>query len=88
MLTLRFCPVYSQPIWRLLQTTAVSVLSGVIAALPALSAEKIYFDYDPFGRSLPVSSLEAFVENGTIDADLAPYLDLVPPDKQQEFQRG
>ena len=72
---------------RLLQTTAISLLSGIVATLPARSADKIYFDYGPFGRSLPVSSLEAFAEDGTIDADLAPYINRLPADRQQDFQR-
>ncbi|MEM9005183.1 MAG: alpha/beta hydrolase [Cyanobacteria bacterium P01_F01_bin.86] len=88
MLTLCSRPVYTRTLPRLLQTMAMSLGAGLIATLPARSAEKIYFDYDPFGRSLPVSSLEAFIESGTIDADLAPYLDLVPPDQLQEFQQG
>jgi len=59
----------------------------VIATLPARSAEKIYFDYGPFGRVLSTSSLESFAEDGTVDDELAPYLNLLPPEKHEEFQR-
>ncbi|MEM1290686.1 MAG: alpha/beta hydrolase [Cyanobacteria bacterium P01_H01_bin.162] len=72
---------------RLLNTAVISLLSGIVATLPARSADKIYFDYGPFGRSLPVSSLEAFAEDGTVDADLAPYINRLPDDRQQDFQR-
>ncbi|MEO0536438.1 MAG: alpha/beta hydrolase [Cyanobacteria bacterium P01_A01_bin.123] len=70
-----------------MKTAAISLLSGVIATLPARSADEIYFDYGPFGRVLPASSLEAFAEDGTIDAELAPYLNRLPSEGQQELQR-
>lgn len=71
---------------RLLTTTALCLIPGITAALPVHSAEKIYFDYGFLGRSLPVSSLEAFAEDGTIDAELAPYLDSLPPESHAGLQ--
>ncbi|MEM6435352.1 MAG: alpha/beta hydrolase, partial [Cyanobacteria bacterium P01_D01_bin.115] len=84
---MRSLSVSSKLTRRLLNTAALSLLSGIVAALPARSADKIYFDYGPFGRSLPVSSLEAFAEDGTVDANLAPYLNRFPAERQQDFQR-
>lgn len=84
---MHFRTVYSPSIQQLLKTAAISLLSGVIATLPARSADEIYFDYGPFGRVLPASSLEAFAEDGTIDAELAPYLNRLPSEGQQELQR-
>ncbi|MEL7356704.1 MAG: alpha/beta hydrolase [Cyanobacteria bacterium J06560_6] len=55
--------------------------------LPARAADEIYFDFGPFSRSLSTASLEAFAEEGAINADLAPYLKRVPPSKQQGLQR-
>ncbi|MEO1095093.1 MAG: alpha/beta hydrolase [Cyanobacteria bacterium J06638_28] len=78
---------FPKPFKQLLQTTAIAILSGLAAAVPARSADAIFFDYGLFGRSLPVSSLETFIENGTVDADLAPYLELIPADKQQQFRQ-
>jgi hypothetical protein len=80
---MRFRPVLLPSISQLLQATVISVLSGVISTLPARAADEIHFDFGPFSRSLSTVSLEAFTEDGTIDAELAPYLKLVPPDKQQ-----
>ncbi|NEQ43813.1 MAG: alpha/beta hydrolase [Leptolyngbya sp. SIOISBB] len=72
---------------RLLQTTAISLLSGIVATLPARSADKIYFDYGPFSRTLPVSSLETFAEEGIVDDDLAPFFKAIPIERQQQFQQ-
>ena len=72
---------------RLLQTTAISVLSCMATALSARSADNIYLDYGPFGRVLPITSLESFAENGTIDDELAPYLKRLSLEQQQKFQQ-
>ncbi|MBE7384976.1 MAG: alpha/beta hydrolase [Leptolyngbya sp. SIO1E4] len=71
---------------RLLTTAALCLIPGITAAPPARSAETIYFDYGFLGRSLPTSSLEAFVADGTVDAELAPYLAGLSPASQQELQ--
>jgi predicted dienelactone hydrolase len=82
-----FQPFALQITRQILQTIAISLASGIVATLPARSAEEIYFDYGLFGRSLPVSSLEAFAQNGTVDENLAPYLNRLPAERQQDFQR-
>lgn len=82
-----FQPFDLQIPWRILQTTAISLISGIVATLPARSAEEIYFDYGPLGRSLSVSSLETFAQDGTVDEHLAPYLNRLPAERQQDFQR-
>ena len=85
---MHFKLAFPQLFTSLLQTTAIGLLSGLAVAQPVRSADEIYFDYGPFGRSLPTASLEAFIADGTVDDNLAPYLELVPPDKRQEFQRS
>ena len=87
MLTLRCRPVSPPTIQHLLQTAAISLGAGLLATLPARSADTIYFDYGPFGRSLPTASLETFAEEGIVDENLEPYLELVPPDRRQQFQQ-
>ena len=72
---------------QIFQATAISFCAGIIATLPAKSADEIYFDYGPFGRTLPVSSLETFAETGLVDDELKPYLRLISPDRQQQFQQ-
>ena len=77
---------YRKSIQRSLQSIATGVVSIVISILPAQSAEEIHFDYGPFGRVLPVSSLEAYAEDGAVDAELAPLLNLMSPEIQQDFR--
>ncbi|XHX79131.1 MAG: alpha/beta hydrolase [Stenomitos frigidus ULC029] len=45
----------------------------VLSPMPTQAAEKIYISYGLLERSIPVSSLEAYAKNGTIDDDLAVY---------------
>ena len=83
----QFVRYYSQSMRRLVQAMALSVLSGMIVTLPVRSADKLYFDYGVLGRQISVSSLETFAIDGTIDAELAPYLDEISLEKRQELQR-
>ncbi|MEM9265665.1 MAG: alpha/beta hydrolase [Cyanobacteria bacterium P01_F01_bin.13] len=58
-----------------------------MTSLPVRAADEVYLDYDPFGRVIPTSSIEAFAENGTVDDELAPFIDAIPSDRQQDFQQ-
>ncbi|MGF1524328.1 MAG: alpha/beta hydrolase [Leptolyngbyaceae cyanobacterium] len=77
---------WGQSAKRLLQTAALGLLSGLATALPARSAENIYFDYGLLGRVLPVSSLEKFAADGTVDAELATYIGSLSPAVQARFR--
>ncbi len=59
------------------------VLSGVavMADMPSQAAETLSFSYGPLIRSLKVSSLETFAEDGTVAEDLAFFLTLVKPEE-------
>lgn len=46
----------------------------VLSPTSAQAAEKIYISYGLLERSIPVSSLEAYAKDGTIDDDLAVYV--------------
>ncbi|MGD1866973.1 MAG: alpha/beta hydrolase [Phormidesmis sp.] len=70
-----------------LQVTAISLLYSSLFTSPARSAEKVFLDYGFIGRSVPTTSLEAFAQNGTLDAELAPYLSDVSLEEQQSLQR-
>lgn len=59
----------------------------MIASFPVRAADEVYLDYGPFGRVIPTSSIEAFAEDGIIDDKLAPYINAIPPERQQDFQR-
>ena len=72
---------------QLAQATALGLFSGIMVTLPARSADDLYLDYGILGRQISVSSLERFAQDGTIDAELAPYLGRISPENRQEFQR-
>jgi len=77
----------SQSLCRVLGITALGMTASLTPLKLSQAAETIYFDYGPVGRSVPVSSLEAFVETGAVADDLAPYLNLMTPEAQAEFRR-
>ena len=77
-------PKFIQRFW---PATLLSFLFAVVTTQPSHSAERIYLDYGYLGRVLPTASLEAFAEDGTVDAELAPYLNRLSPARQQELQR-
>lgn len=49
----------------------IGFASIAVMALPAKAAEKVYFSYGIFERSISVSSLEAYAQDGTVNSDLA-----------------
>ncbi|ESA33691.1 dienelactone hydrolase [Leptolyngbya sp. Heron Island J] len=59
----------------------------MIVTLPVRSADKLYVDYGVLGRQISVSSLETFATYGTIETELAPYLNQISPENRQELQR-
>ena len=73
---------------RWIQFTALGALSVMGAGLTAHAAETIFFDLAPFGRSISIASIEKFVEDGAIDRELAPYLNRVSPETQQEIRNA
>ncbi|MEL6222581.1 MAG: alpha/beta hydrolase [Cyanobacteria bacterium J06627_8] len=79
---------YLKRLEQMLNAIAISFLSGASVIFPVRAAETIYFDYSVFGRSLSVSSLEAFAYDGTVDAELAPYLNVLSAESQQAFQQA
>ncbi|MEM1242967.1 MAG: alpha/beta hydrolase, partial [Cyanobacteria bacterium P01_H01_bin.26] len=58
-----------------------------MVTLPVRSAEELYFDYGVLGRQISVSSLETFATDGTIDDELAPYLNETSLENRRELQR-
>lgn len=65
-------------------------LFGILVSIPLTfstplhAAEKIDFVYSPIEETLKVSSLEKFVKDGTIDENLAFYLNIVKPSEQEK----
>ena len=61
---------------------------GLGLAAPGIAAEEIVFSLGAFGRSVEVSSIEAFAESGTVSQDLSPLLRAVNTAKQQLFREA
>lgn len=69
---------------------SVSLVSAWLTSFPVSAAETIYFQYGQLGRSLRISSLEAFVETGEVRSDLRFYFNFlnVSEEAQQSFQQA
>lgn len=57
-----------------------------LTALPVRAAERVYFSYGVLERSVAVSSLEAYAEDGTVNSDLAFFLRFLDEDVRDEFR--
>jgi hypothetical protein len=62
------------------------LLSVCLTSIPVKAGEKILLSYGPLVFSLDVESLTNFAKNGTINQDLAFYLNRVTPEQQQAFR--
>jgi predicted dienelactone hydrolase len=54
----------------------------------AEAAERIYFNYGPLGFSVSISSLEQFAKDGTVNKELAFYLERVTPQQREQFRQA
>lgn len=68
--------------------TALSLSGGVLLpfASPAIAAERIFISYNFLERSVPISSLEAYARDGTIDENLAGYARYASPQVLQQLR--
>jgi len=64
----------------------LTILAGIFSALPVKAAEKILLTYGPLDFSLPIASLEAYANDGTISPDLAFYLNNLSPEDRKIFK--
>jgi predicted dienelactone hydrolase len=64
---------FSRWFWSL----GVGALATLFTPLPSKGAENIFFTYGPIKLTVKVESLENFVENGTVDSNLAFLFNLV-----------
>jgi len=67
---------------------SVGLLSAWLTSVPVNAAETIYFQYGQLGRSLQISSLQAFVETGEVRSDLQFYFNFlnIGEETQQRFR--
>lgn len=75
---------------RKLYQFGIRVLIGMafiaLTILPVRAAEKVYFSYGALERSISISSLEAYVKDGTVNSDLAFFLQFLDSDVRNEFR--
>jgi predicted dienelactone hydrolase len=59
----------------------IGLIPLTLTARPALAAERIYFSYGPFERSISFQSLETYAREGKIEGDLAAYTQYATPEQ-------
>ncbi len=64
----------------------VGIFTSILCSLPVRSAERIIFTFGLLKLSVPVSSLENYAKDGTIDPDLNPYLKDFSTKDKEEFR--
>ena len=62
------------------QLLPLGMISALLTAVPVDAAESLLFRYGFLSRSLQISSLEAFAEDGVVNSDLAFYFRLAGAD--------
>lgn len=77
---------YSRKLYQFGSRVLIGFASIAMMALPARAAEKVYFSYGIFERSVSVSSLEAYANDGTVNPDLAFFLGFFDSGAQEEFR--
>lgn len=64
----------------------LGIISTCLSSIPVKAAENLFLTYGPVKLSVKVESLENFAQNGTIDEELAFYLNRVSPEEQAQFR--
>ena len=63
---------------------AIGVFTPLTFSIPLHAAEKVYFVYNAIQESLKISSLETFAQDGTVDKNLAFYLNIAGVNEQEK----
>ena len=66
----------------------LATVTVFLTAIPVRAAERLYFSYGLFERSVSISSLEAYAEDGTVNADLGFFLNFLNSDIEEELQKA
>lgn len=66
----------------------LAVISVLLTAFLLHAAERLYFSYGLFEQSVSVSSLEAYAEDGTVNADLQFLFNFLGSDIEEELQKA
>jgi predicted dienelactone hydrolase len=75
------------PVWR--RSFWLGLFSSLLLANPLQAAENIFLTYGPLKFSIRVNSLQQFVQDGTVDANLRFYFNLAgaSPEQLQELRQ-
>ena len=66
---------------------SLGLLSTVFTATPSIAADRIAFDYPPFGEfTLSTQSLEVFAKEGKITKDFAFYAERATPQQLAQLR--
>jgi predicted dienelactone hydrolase len=69
------------------QTFLLSIISSIAIATPALGADRIEFNYPPFGDfDIATKDLEVFVKEGKVTKDFASYADRAKPEQLAQLR--
>ena len=71
-----------------LRSFIVGAIAIAASCTTAQAAERISFQFGILGDSLAVESLKAFAEDGTVDAELAAFLNFLPLQVQTQLREG
>jgi predicted dienelactone hydrolase len=72
---------------RWLRSSTIAAISTLAIALPGRSAERIIFDYPPFGEfSVSIQDLDRFAKTGQITPDFAFYAKRATPEQLQQLR--
>lgn len=65
----------------------ISLLTTMGSTFPARSAERVQVSLDILERTISVNSLEAYAKRGVVNKDLAPYIQYIKPQQQEQLRR-
>ncbi|MFB2875620.1 alpha/beta hydrolase [Floridanema aerugineum] len=65
----------------------ISLLTTMGSTFPARSAERVQVSLDILERTISVNSLEAYAKRGVVNNDLAPYIQYIRPQQQEQLRR-
>lgn len=81
-------PLADRPLPRAWPPVAIGLLASLLTALPTRAAEQVNVTFGPLAQSIPISSLEAFVKEGTVDAALRPFIRFLKPEAREELRQA
>lgn len=71
---------------RSLYSLALGIMSFAFILLPTHAAERITLTYGIWGRSLAISDLDAFAQDGTLEGSVGQFLSSLSPEQQAQIR--